>query len=208
MYSPHDLLWLSNAEAITHQCDIAGWVKQYWHKKLPVVVRRDRRCEGKIPVGIRGQNKNQRQATWVTTNDIIDVMTPVQITQQAQQGEATLHQFACFQLLQKIVADITQNDFPFDIGVTGSLAYSLATHSIAVNEQSDLDLQIICSTPVLRNQLDVLRPYLTHKLCRADIQIETPEGGFSLADWFANDEVLLKTHCGPKLVTDPWQKNQ
>ncbi|MXG36341.1 phosphoribosyl-dephospho-CoA transferase, partial [Escherichia coli] len=45
-------------------------------------------------------------------------------------------------------------------------------------------------------------------LCRADTQVDTPEGGFALAEWLRDGKTLLKTQCGPRLVADPWRREE
>ncbi|MBO4790273.1 MAG: hypothetical protein J5492_04590 [Oxalobacter sp.] len=47
---------------------------------------------------------------------------------------------------------------------------------------------------------------ITKLPCRADIQVETPLGAFSLKEWLREEtgRVLLKTNTGPVLTAAPW----
>ncbi|MEN8470909.1 phosphoribosyl-dephospho-CoA transferase MdcG domain-containing protein, partial [Enterobacter cloacae subsp. cloacae] len=49
---------------------------------------------------------------------------------------------------------------------------------------------------------------LSRALCRADTQVDTPEGGFALAEWLRDGKTLLKTQYGPRLVADPWHREE
>lgn len=55
---PHDLVWLNNAAAL--EAIEESWVAQYWRISLPVVVRRDVDANARIPVGVRGMKREQR----------------------------------------------------------------------------------------------------------------------------------------------------
>ncbi|CDL32407.1 Phosphoribosyl-dephospho-CoA transferase [Enterobacter hormaechei] len=38
--------------------------------------------------------------------------------------------------------------------------------------------------------------------------MDTPEGGFALAEWLRDGKTLLKTQYGPRLVADPWHREE
>ena len=71
---PHDLLWLRHSSALATIQE--SWVSPFWHPDMPVVVRRDRHESGLIPIGVRGERREQRAAGWITSDTIIRVVTP------------------------------------------------------------------------------------------------------------------------------------
>ena len=60
--------------------------------------------------------------------------------------------------------------------------------------------------PLLPDAFNLWQSQLGSALCRADTQVETPEGGVALAEWLRDGKTLLKTSRGPRLVADPWYR--
>jgi phosphoribosyl-dephospho-CoA transferase len=94
-------------------------------------------------------------------------------------------------------------------GPTGSTGFELASAMPAVTFASDLDLLVRAPTPLSRTDASRLLDALAHEAARAatriDVQMETPDAAFSLADYARqNIRVLLRHADGPRLVADPW----
>ena len=72
----HDFVWIGDRSAL--QCDdsLPEWVNTNWRTTLPLVVRRDKRADGAIPVGIRGMTRIQRAAAWADPAAVVRVVTP------------------------------------------------------------------------------------------------------------------------------------
>ena len=91
-------------------------------------------------------------------------------------------------------------------GVTGSVGFSLASGILAMRQDSDLDLLLRAPRRIPRTTAAELIELLTHSPVRIDVQVETVQGAFALAEWVAGrTRVLLKTATGPFLVDDPWR---
>ena len=197
---PHDLLWLSARDALEGVTD--AWVDEIWHAGLPVVVRRDVVQDGRIPVGVRGMRRDQRAAGWVRPERITRVVSPEQLVA----SQELLRSPFISQPPVQLAAQLAQRDWPWGWGVTGSTGYALATGIPVIHATSDLDLLIRAPLPLPRSELVRWQQQLSGGLCRADTQLDTPNGGFALAEWLRDGRVMLKTNHGPRLVSDPWHR--
>ena len=195
---PHDLLWLTDRDALEGVNE--AWVASQWRPALPVVVRRDVNHDGRIPVGIRGMRRDQRAAAWAWADKIKRTVCP---------EDLALHEvlvnspFVSMPSVQGAI-QLALRDWPWTWGITGSVGYALATEVPVLHADSDLDLIIRSPRPVEREALREWQQVVGQLLCRADTQIETPQGAFALAEWLRAERVLLKTSRGPHLVSDPW----
>lgn len=195
---PHDLIWLNTRDALEGTTE--SWVDAVWHTSLPVVVRRDVDTQGRIPVGVRGMYRNQRAAGWVRPDNIIHVCTPESLidpmvllcssfTSQPQVQTALL---------------LAQQTWPWMWGITGSTGYALATGIPVIHAESDLDLLIRMPEALSHEWPEKWQRQLTDGFCRADTQVETTYGAFTLNEWLRDGITLLKTSRGTRLVSDPW----
>lgn len=197
---PHDLIWLTASDALEGISE--SWVASAWHTGLPVVVRRDVDTNGRIPVGVRGLKRDQRAAGWVNPQNIARVVTPEQL---AIESELLRSPFITQPPVQ-VAVQLSRQPWPWIWGITGSTGYALATGIPVIHADSDLDLLIRAPQPLSADALTVWQSQLSHALCRADTQVDTPEGGFALNEWLRDGKTLLKTVTGPRLVSDPWRK--
>lgn len=195
---PHDLLWLQNTAALRDVTD--SWVTAYWHNALPVVVRRDVSPQGYIPVGVRGRRRDQRAAAWVAPEEVTRIVTPEMLVQpyflsnSPFQGSAPV----------RAARILSQHVWPWLWGITGSTGYTLATGCPVLHADSDLDTVIRAPLPLDRADAEIWQAKVQTLPCRADTQVETPIGAFSLTEWLRERQVLLKTATGPRLTTHPW----
>ena len=196
---PHDLLWLRDRASLHGITD--AWVETLWHSGLPVVVRRDVDGE-RIPVGVRGMRREQRAAGWVAAEAVVKRVTPEDLT------DLNLLLRSPFVSQQPVQAAIqlAQRRWPWAWGVTGSTGYALATEIPVLHAASDLDLTLRAPEPLQPAQFAAWQALIEQLPCRADTQVETPAGAFSLNEWLRDGRVLLKTNQGPRLVRDPWHR--
>ena len=197
---PHDLLWLRDSSALATIKE--SWVSQCWHPELPVVVRRDHRESGLIPIGVRGERREQRAAGWITSADIIGVMTPERL------AERTLLLDSPFTVYAPVSAAIALSEtvWPWRWGITGGTGYALATQCPVLHAASDLDLIIRAPQPLPRDAMQQWQTETDALGCRVDTQVETPAGAFALNEWLREGRVLLKTDTGPILTASPWSR--
>jgi len=195
---PHDLVWLTARDALM---DISEpWVDAAWHTGLPVVVRRDVDGNGRIPVGVRGLKRDQRAAGWVNPDQIVRVVSPERLSAE----DDLLRSPFITQPPVQVAVQLSRRRWPWTWGITGSTGYALATGIPAIHAASDLDLLIRAPEPLSRDELAAWQSHLEGALCRADTQVETPQGGFALNEWLRDGKTLLKTNRGPRMTANPW----
>lgn len=198
----HDFVWIRDRSALQSDDELPAWVNTGWRSSLPLVVRRDQRADGAIPVGIRGMTRIQRAAAWVSPAAVVRVVTPESLVSDVN---ALLHSpFVSQQPVQALIT-LCSLQLPFPWGVTGSCAYALASDLPVMHADSDLDLLVRCDAPADPSQFSDFYDQLQRLPCRADVQITTPQGGFALSEWLRGGDIMLKTASGPVLVRDPWQ---
>ncbi|CAG9297820.1 malonate decarboxylase holo-ACP synthase [Celerinatantimonas diazotrophica] len=204
-FTPHDLVWIDTLDALHLTEVMPEWVKQTYRHNLPVVIRRDQNREGLIAAGIRGTLRSQRQACWIETKHIIKRVRPQDlIHEQYWQRYNWQHLPVVHSLMQ-----LAKLNWPLPWGVTGSCGYSLATGSIAMRAQSDLDLQVLAPTRPHADDFKLILKATKNLPVRVDIQLETPAGGVALNDWLQHSEqVLVKSNTGPYLSSNPWSAAQ
>ncbi|MEB6381203.1 malonate decarboxylase holo-ACP synthase [Leclercia adecarboxylata] len=195
---PHDLIWLTNRDALEDIQD--PWVDAAWHTGLPVVVRRDVDNNGRIPVGVRGLRRDQRAAGWVNPAHIARVVSPESLSAEA----SLLRSPFITQPPVQVAVQLSRMSWPWTWGITGSTGYALATGIAVIHADSDLDLLIRAPQPLSRDVLLTWQSQFEGALCRADTQVETPLGGFALNEWLRDGKTLLKTDRGPRLTANPW----
>ncbi|WP_172588746.1 malonate decarboxylase holo-ACP synthase [Buttiauxella agrestis] len=195
---PHDLLWLTDSDALEDVSE--EWVASQWQPRLPVVVRRDVSRDARIPVGVRGMRRDQRAAGWVNAAKVKRIVSPEEL---ASRDLLVKSPFVSMPPVQGAI-QLALREWPWSWGITGSCGYALATEVPVLHADSDLDLLIRCPQRVERESLLEWQAVIGQLLCRADTQIETPQGAFALAEWLRDGRVLLKTNSGPEIVTDPW----
>lgn len=205
---PHDLLWTDAADGLVFREPPPVWVDKLWHPGLPVVVRRDTDAGGLIPVGVRGRMRSERAAAWLLPARVKRAVTPEMLVAD---GEKLAHSpFAATRSVRALLM-LAGQALPWRWGVTGSCAYALATGEPVLHEDSDLDLRVCCQSPPALDDLAALDSLCRRLPCRADVQVETPFGGFALREWLqphgsgGRRRVLLKTNAGPVLTDDPWR---
>ena len=197
---PHDLLWLRDRSALATIS--ACWVGTFWHPGLPVVVRRDHRESGLIPIGVRGERREQRAAGWIHPDDIVRVMTPERLTDRPLLRASP---FSAFAPVHAAIV-LSEMEWPWRWGITGSTGYALATQQPTLHAASDLDLVIRAPQPLDRAALQRWQNQTDALACRVDTQVETPAGAFALNEWLREGQVLLKTDTGPLLTASPWSR--
>lgn len=197
---PHDFVWVS--EILSFEGDKQEWVEKEWSPDLPVVVRRDRFSAYKIPVGIRGSQRKFRQAAWIDPKAIQKIVTPKELLQKKAIQKLSFKDKGPIKALLMLL----EQKWSFSLGVTGGCAYSIATEKDVLNPTSDLDLWIDAPSRIQKNDLEPFISFLKQLPCRADVQIETPKGAFSLFEWIKSERVLLKTNTGPFLTEELWDE--
>lgn len=203
-YHPHDLLWVNALDDVA----LPEWFSDADLKVRPVVVRRALTSVDRIAVGIRGNNRSQRHASYIKASSVVGQLTPEQLVErQGWHQQNTLHPLPHWHTLAQIAQLMADLDLCW--GITGSLAFELATSIPTANDNSDIDLRLLCPTPIEQGRCQHLAAQLGQLAQQADIQIETPNGAFAMNEWLSGQPtVLLKSDYGPYLTANPWHIEQ
>jgi phosphoribosyl-dephospho-CoA transferase len=203
--SPHDLLQL--APGTPDFPDAPAWVAASLKRAPFVVVRRavSVSTDGLIAVGIRGSIRSERLGSWLDPRFIKQVLTPESLIDS--KPSTTRAKLPAFALLQAIAPLCDLSGYVW--GPTGSAGFELASGHPTVTPTSDLDLLMRAPEPLGRATAQTLFNALSQAALnhgtRIDMQIQTLDGAFSLAEYaHCGARVMLRCADGPKLVADPW----
>ena len=205
--NPHDLLHL--APGTPDFPDAPAWVAASLKRAPFVVVRRAVSVSALIAVGIRGEIRSERFGSWLDPGYVAQVLKPE--TLGSAKPSMTRAKLPAFALLQAIAPLCEATGCTW--GPTGSTGFELASGCPTVTQTSDLDLLLRAPEPLDRATAKALFDSLSQAALdhgtRIDMQIQTLDGAFSLAEYaHPGARVMLRCADGPKLVADPWQTSQ
>ena len=205
--SPHDLLQLP--PGTPDFPDAPAWVAASLKRAPFVVVRRAVSVNGLIAVGIRGEIRSERFGSWLDPRYVAQVLTPE--TLGSAKPLTTRPKLPAFALLQAVASLCNATGYVW--GPAGSTGFELARGCATVTQTSDLDLLLRAPDPLDRATAKTLFEALSQAALdhgtRIDMQIQTLDGAFSLAEYaHPGARVMLRCADGPKLVADPWQTSQ
>lgn len=202
--APHDLLWLADAHRCLQGVALPDWISLAALDTMPVVVRRDARHPDAIAVGLRGRSREERFGTWIAPADVKRVVTPVEIAASRTWRKPELAALAAIRTLDAVADALDTRNIRWGVG--GSAGFTLASGINVLHAQSDLDLLVYADHSLSQADADLLAALQDAGPARIDIQIDTPQGGFSFLEWRrTGGKVLLKTAHGPKMCDDPWR---
>ena len=199
---PHDLLRLKDGAQLTPATQ-PEWAIRSLRRAPFVVVRRAAIDNDLIPIGIRGDTRNERHAAFVHVHDVESVVTPeslavARIWKSAQHGKHPV-----FAALDRVASAADAVDLAWGPG--GSVGFELATGVVAVSADSDLDIIVYPVKKHARGALVSFRDAASAVNVRVDIVIESAMGAVALNEWIASPQrVLIKTESGPKLGEFSW----
>jgi len=199
----HDLLYVKQ-QYLIHLEEIPTWLNI--EEKEWVVVRRAEMIDGYVPVGVRGNQRNQRYACFLKEEMIEKKITPKELLNHKFLEDIPLNRqealeiFQTFQQLKKLLSH-------YEWGIGGSLAYELVSKRPTVKQTSDLDVLIYSKEKLDYRQMNELYDISQNVTTKIDMQIITLFGGCSLTELCqSKNQVLLKTNSGPVLTNNPWEK--
>jgi phosphoribosyl-dephospho-CoA transferase len=182
------------------------WVAASLARACWVVVCRSSPLEGMLPVGIRGNSREQRFAAYLPVEAIVDRITPEDLVHRGSwrfsRRGGELPALRDLDLVCQLMAD-----FGLQWGPTGSVGFEIATGVPTTKMNSDLDLLIRAPSELTLDLCRRLRIRLSEKVApRTDVLIETGTGAIALDEYVRGGmPILLRSSTGPKLVYNPWE---
>ena len=199
----HDLVLLNSYEVNAAHAAETDWIINTLKQCPWVVVRRTLAPDGKISIGIRGEERHQRAGCFACYEQIEKLLSPKHL-----QSDLIARDRRALPALQSLIfIEKELSSFPLDWGPGGSVGYELASERHVVHAKSDLDLVIRAPESLDRKFAEELWAILLASPGKIDCRVETPACGFSLEEYVRSEtaSLLVRTPAGPVLVSDPWQ---
>ncbi|MDO6850678.1 malonate decarboxylase holo-ACP synthase [Priestia megaterium] len=194
-YIAHDLLQLKEKAKLTSYTPIPDWVEHSLAKAPFVVVRRAVHRDSLIPVGVRGERRNQRFGAFLSEQAVKQRIRPEDLVCIFQ--NAHYRNMPAIGALKEVA--IILKDFAW--GPTGSVGFEFASGAEVVTTTSDLDILIRLSSYLSVEQAQLIVNQLKECLVSVDVQVETEKGAFSLVEYARGEKtLLLRNVYGPSLV--------
>ena len=196
----HDLLEIDPA-------GIAGsapaWVAQELAGCPFVVVRRGLPERDSIPVGVRGQRREDRWPAFCDLGSVTRIWTPAQLL-EVPISQARVAAIPAMQTLRLLKARWAGLKLPWGPG--GSVGFELATERQTATAESDLDVIVHAHERLSRHEALDLCERAADLTTVVDIRVETPACGFSLKEYASagGGRILLRNAEGNFLGDDPW----
>lgn len=207
---PHDLLtFATGSDFISSEDSLPNWAQDSISQAKIAVVRRGPIKSNLIPVGLRGYERNQRLAGYLSKEKIVKQYHPWDFIENKSWKSLPMkrQKMLPFQALSKIVPYLKK----YQWGISGSLAYEMATGVIMVKDNSehisDLDIIMTDKVQLNREEARTLLKQLNQFGIHADVQVVHGQNGFSLEEYAQNRDqrIMVKTAAGPILAGDPWK---
>ena len=141
--NPHDFVWVGSNSDVPLDT-LPEWVQTQWNSKLPLIVHREKADENQLTVAIRGIKPHQRVTTQISKSAITHIMNVESLVSNSIELQRSM--FIALPPIQVLLL-ISQHNWPWKWGVTGSCAYTLATDIQSMLTDCDLDVVIRCPTP-------------------------------------------------------------
>jgi phosphoribosyl-dephospho-CoA transferase len=199
----HDLLEIDANQLIAAEASAPQWVEESLRKSPFVVARRDPATVERIPVGVRGAERNQRWATFCHPKFVKGILAPPQLLRHtvAISRSDLIPAFRAFTILKDRWRDLDHR-----WGPAGSIGFELATGNLAANPRSDLDIVVYADGRMALDEAKSLHADVIDLPAVVDIRVETPVCGFSLSEYAQaeSSSILLRTPSGRLLGNNPW----
>jgi phosphoribosyl-dephospho-CoA transferase len=210
-WAPHTLLRIAGPGALSVAPErrdrrevLPEWVCGSLQRAPWMVVRRAQVRDGLIPVGVRGESRQERFAAWISIRDVLECVTPHALASRHAGTHSPRHAgIPALAALDSVSTIMRAHGFHGVWGPTGSVGFELASGCPTATLESDLDLAVqLDSLPDLATAR-LLHRDLSQLPVRTDALLETPQGGASLAEYVRMPQCfVLRTAAGPRLVTE------
>jgi phosphoribosyl-dephospho-CoA transferase len=200
----HDLLELESPKSI-HDLDGApAWVYKSLSACPYVVVRRKPKTENGIAIGVRGESRDQRWPGFVNPDRVKTIVSPSELRAGTTIKPERLEAIPALRHLLALKKKWCSLNLKWGPG--GSVGFELASAYPAATILSDLDIILFAPTPFDHDYASYLLSSVREIAACIDVLVETPECGFSLAEYADSQghPLLLRCLDKPRMAVDPW----
>lgn len=200
----HDLLRLRTPDDLVSQDQAPEWLGDALSQAPWVVVRRAP-FEGEyVPVGVRGQNRNERFAAFIHSSSIAGRVSPENLSsRQAWKIGLGRQELPAMRALFHMHETLWGHGLRW--GPVGSVGFELTTGIPVTHRTSDLDLVVRVSNFLISSEItEKLLAILQRSGVRVDLLLETEEGAISFLEFAGGESnLLLRSINGPRLIPHP-----
>lgn len=193
----HDIVKFESIEHLEKSIPIPDWAIGSPASKNFAVVRRMPIMDNKVPIGLRGDTREQRFGTFIDKNNILEVITPPSLVNRIE----NFNNKPYYAALKSMKEQFEKMDILW--GPTGSVGFELATSIKVTKKSSDIDLCIYMKQ-IQRELLMEIWRFLEGLNQRVDVQVEIASvGAFLLNDYVKHEKsgFIVRTPYGPQLCT-------
>jgi triphosphoribosyl-dephospho-CoA synthase len=188
---PHDLVRLKRRALAQVTVDAPAWAVTSLRSAPWAAVRRAHVADG-IPIGVRGEGREQRYAATVTIDDVDEVVTPEMLV--AARPTREHHAFAA---LRTVVNEALAHGLA--VGPIGAAGFELATGVAALHDESDLD--VLVRAQPSHGALPSLARTIADLPLRIDVELAFADGyAAALEEALRCGSLLVKTPGGPRVL--------
>ncbi|QCR31169.1 malonate decarboxylase holo-ACP synthase [Lysinibacillus sp. SGAir0095] len=191
----HDIVQFATINDIENSVNPPKWVKDAAASQKFGVVRRMPIMNSMIPIGLRGETREERYGAFIHQRNILQVISPVSLVDSIENFKEQLY----YPSLNKVKEEFEKYNLRW--GPTGSVGFEIATSIQVTTPTSDIDICLYLDQ--LDSELLVkVGNFLEGLDCRIDVQVEIPSiGAFLLNDYLKYEKTgfIIRTKFGPHL---------
>lgn len=204
----NDLLKINTINDLIGDFTDSPWIDEAVKRSPLVVVRRAPLINNMVPVGIRGTNRSQRLAATILENNIIEIIKPEQLVEgKLWRNNKHIGETQIVKALEAV--DSIFQRYSMIWGPTGSVGFELASGVETVTTTSDLDIIVRAPSFLPIKTAEDITKELSTVITKVDIQLETPKESIALAEYARGDSnILIRTFNGPRLIKNPWSRDE
>jgi phosphoribosyl-dephospho-CoA transferase len=208
----HTLVRICGPQALRTDSNLPTWARESISRAPWVVIRRAQIKGELVPVGVRGESRQQRFAALLSSGDALELVTPQALASRrswaiaAAADPARYGAIPALAVLTRVERIMCEHGLEGLWGPGGSVGFELASARATVTSSSDLDLVVDVDRPeLIAKNTRSLWAALAALPVRLDVLLETSQGALVLSEYVrargsARQSFVLRTPTGPRLT--------
>jgi phosphoribosyl-dephospho-CoA transferase len=199
----HDLVRIDPTSL--RDIDVPSWALPALHSCPWAVVRRALSPPGQIAIGVRGNTRDKRWGGFIRKDSVISAVRLMDLL-AIHSPSMFVSRTPAMRVLQQVIERWQDLDLAW--GPIGSVALELVSGEHITTDFSDLDIAIYASHRLSLERARSLWLRVIDLRPNVDVRVETPECGFSLAEYAypSSTRILLRYRDCVSLGNDPWSR--